>query len=233
MIDPEIARSIRLVGFDVDGVMTDAGAYIGAANGQPVELKRYDIQDGVGIALMQRVGIKAAIVTGRVSESVRIRARELGIDDRAAILEHSGQGPISEGNLPIIAAALRGHAAGFLLAAINPVWKTGIRVHVVELCGRLVVPTAPGCPVIHADGRALIRGNCNRLGIFRADPNALIVVPAGSALPPHKGFSREVLLVAGLLADEHQFSASRAFAEHGLRGVLPQRAGAAVVGLRP
>ncbi len=83
MIDPGLARSIQLVGFDVDGVMTDGGIYLGAVDGKPLELKRYDIQDGIGITLLHRVGIRTAIVTGRVSDSVRQRAKELGIDDVA------------------------------------------------------------------------------------------------------------------------------------------------------
>jgi 3-deoxy-D-manno-octulosonate 8-phosphate phosphatase (KDO 8-P phosphatase) len=83
MIHPSVARSIRLVGLDVDGVLTDGGIYLGAAGGQPVELKRYEIQDGLGIHLLQRTGVRVAIVTGRVSESVRLRAAELGIDDLA------------------------------------------------------------------------------------------------------------------------------------------------------
>lgn len=83
MIHPTLARSIRLVGLDVDGVLTDGGIYLGAVNGQGVELKRYEIQDGLGIHLLQRAGVRVAIVTGRVSESVRLRAAELGIDDLA------------------------------------------------------------------------------------------------------------------------------------------------------
>ena len=83
MIEPALARSIRLVGLDVDGVLTDGGIYLGAADGQPIELKRYEIQDGLGIHLMQRAGIRVAIITGRVSESVRLRAAELGIEDLA------------------------------------------------------------------------------------------------------------------------------------------------------
>jgi 3-deoxy-D-manno-octulosonate 8-phosphate phosphatase (KDO 8-P phosphatase) len=83
MIHPTLARSIRLVGLDVDGVLTDGGIYLGAADGKPVELKRYEIQDGLGIHLLQRTGVRVAIVTGRVSESVRLRAAELGIDDVA------------------------------------------------------------------------------------------------------------------------------------------------------
>ena len=83
MIDPTLARSIRLVGLDVDGVMTDGGIYLGATDGHPVELKRYEIQDGLGIHLMQRAGLRVVIVTGRVSESVRLRALELDVDDVA------------------------------------------------------------------------------------------------------------------------------------------------------
>jgi 3-deoxy-D-manno-octulosonate 8-phosphate phosphatase (KDO 8-P phosphatase) len=77
------AQGIKLAFFDVDGVMTDGGIYLGAAGGTSVELKRYEIQDGLGVHLMQRAGLRVAIVTGRVSESVRLRAIELGVDDVA------------------------------------------------------------------------------------------------------------------------------------------------------
>ena len=82
-LDPELARSIKLVGMDVDGVLTDGGIYLGAADGKAVELKRYDIQDGMGIHFLRSAGIRLAIVTGRVSESVRLRAAELEIEDVA------------------------------------------------------------------------------------------------------------------------------------------------------
>ncbi|MEO8623730.1 MAG: HAD hydrolase family protein [bacterium] len=83
MIDSTLAESIRLVVLDVDGVLTDGGIYLGAVDGRPLEFKRYDIQDGLGIYLMQKAGIRVAIITGRVSESVRLRAAELGIEDLA------------------------------------------------------------------------------------------------------------------------------------------------------
>jgi 3-deoxy-D-manno-octulosonate 8-phosphate phosphatase (KDO 8-P phosphatase) len=83
VIDPALARSIKLVGFDVDGVMTDGGIYLGDVEGKRFEMKRYDIQDGLGIVMLQRAGIRVAIVTGRVSESVRLRAGELRVDDLA------------------------------------------------------------------------------------------------------------------------------------------------------
>ena len=83
MIDQALARSIKLVAFDVDGVMTDGGIYLGDADGRRVELKRYEIQDGLGVTMLRLANLHVAIVTGRVSESVALRARELGVDDLA------------------------------------------------------------------------------------------------------------------------------------------------------
>lgn len=83
-IEPRLARSIRLVCFDVDGVLTDGGVYLGSASSDrsagPMEFKRYDIQDGLGIVMLRSVGLATAIITGRVSESVALRARELRVD---------------------------------------------------------------------------------------------------------------------------------------------------------
>lgn len=85
-IEPSIARRIRVVVFDVDGVLTDGGVYLGATRvnegdaSQQFELKRYDIQDGLGMAMLREAGLHLAIITGRVSESVAMRARELRIN---------------------------------------------------------------------------------------------------------------------------------------------------------
>jgi 3-deoxy-D-manno-octulosonate 8-phosphate phosphatase (KDO 8-P phosphatase) len=83
VIDQALAKRIRLVGLDVDGVLTDGGIYLGDAGGTPVEFKRYHIEDGLGVHLLRAAGIKVVIVTGRVSESVRLRAAELNVDDLA------------------------------------------------------------------------------------------------------------------------------------------------------
>lgn len=81
-IEPALARRIRLLALDVDGVMTDGGIYLGATDaGERVELKRFDIQDGLGIRLVREAGIKVAIVTGRESHAVRLRAEELEVDE--------------------------------------------------------------------------------------------------------------------------------------------------------
>ncbi len=77
----EIALRVKLVIFDVDGVLTDAGVYVGTTtSGETVELKRFDIQDGLGMKLLQRAGLEVAIVSGRVSPATTLRARELGIE---------------------------------------------------------------------------------------------------------------------------------------------------------
>lgn len=76
----EVAARVRLLALDVDGVLTDGGLYLGAtAAGEPVEMKRFDITDGLGIHLLRDAGVEVAIVTGRSSQAVTMRARELGI----------------------------------------------------------------------------------------------------------------------------------------------------------
>jgi 3-deoxy-D-manno-octulosonate 8-phosphate phosphatase (KDO 8-P phosphatase) len=81
-IPGEVARRVRLVCLDVDGVLTDGGLYLGATDGgERVELKRFDITDGLGIRLLQDAGVAVAIVTGRESHAVRLRAAELRIEE--------------------------------------------------------------------------------------------------------------------------------------------------------
>jgi 3-deoxy-D-manno-octulosonate 8-phosphate phosphatase (KDO 8-P phosphatase) len=87
MIDTARAQRVRLVGLDIDGTLTDGGVYLGAVSTdtgpQTLEFKKYDIQDGLGISLLRAAGIKVVIVTGRTSESVRLRAAELQVDGLA------------------------------------------------------------------------------------------------------------------------------------------------------
>lgn len=81
MIDPGLAKRVRLLGLDVDGVLTDNGIFVGPVDGQPVELKRFDIQDGLGQVLMRAAGIPVVWVSGRHSEATTVRARELRIEE--------------------------------------------------------------------------------------------------------------------------------------------------------
>ena len=83
-IPEDLARRIRMVLLDVDGVLTDGGIYLGALDdGRGVEMKRFEITDGLGIVLLRRAGIEVAIVTGRSSPVVARRAAELGIREVA------------------------------------------------------------------------------------------------------------------------------------------------------
>ncbi|MCX7991640.1 MAG: HAD family hydrolase [Proteobacteria bacterium] len=71
------AEKIRLLLMDVDGVLTD-GRIIYDNEGR--ELKFFFVRDGHGIKLLQKSGVKTGIITGRKSEIVVIRAKELGMD---------------------------------------------------------------------------------------------------------------------------------------------------------
>ena len=72
----DAARQIKLLLLDVEGVLTDGRLYYGN-NGE--ELKAFDIQDGLGIKLLQRAGVQVGIITGRVSALLQRRADELGM----------------------------------------------------------------------------------------------------------------------------------------------------------
>lgn len=70
------AAKIKLILLDVDGVLTDGGIII---DERGVETKRFDVRDGQGIAWLIRCGIKVGFITGRQSNIVRRRAKELGV----------------------------------------------------------------------------------------------------------------------------------------------------------
>jgi len=86
----ERAARVRIAVFDVDGVLTD-GRLVFDASGET--LKVFDVRDGHGIRLLQQAGIRCALLSGRRSDAVAARARELGIvhalqgigDKRAAL----------------------------------------------------------------------------------------------------------------------------------------------------
>ncbi len=105
MIEPALARRIRLLGCDVDGTMTDGGLYLGGPAEAPVELKRFDIQDGLGVHLLRAAGVAVAVVTGRAGEPARRRAEELQVDEFAA--------DAGARKLPLFEAILRRRGVGW------------------------------------------------------------------------------------------------------------------------
>lgn len=85
------AKAVRLLLLDVDGVLTDGGLWYGEGN---AELKRFHVQDGLGIRLLQDSGVPVGVITARQSEAVARRGQDLclahvfqGQKDKLAALE--------------------------------------------------------------------------------------------------------------------------------------------------
>ena len=70
------ARGIKLAAFDVDGVLTDGTLYL-ADSGE--EIKAFNSLDGHGMKMLRESGVELAIITGRTSRIVELRAKNLGI----------------------------------------------------------------------------------------------------------------------------------------------------------
>jgi 3-deoxy-D-manno-octulosonate 8-phosphate phosphatase (KDO 8-P phosphatase) len=71
------AQGMKLVLLDVDGVLTDGGLHYGAGG---EAIKRFHVQDGLGLVLLRRAGWIPAVISGRDGEPLRQRLGELGIE---------------------------------------------------------------------------------------------------------------------------------------------------------
>jgi 3-deoxy-D-manno-octulosonate 8-phosphate phosphatase (KDO 8-P phosphatase) len=71
------AQRISLAIFDVDGVLTDGTLYLTDSGD---EIKAFNSLDGHGLKMLRESGVDLAIITGRTSRSVELRAKNLGID---------------------------------------------------------------------------------------------------------------------------------------------------------
>jgi 3-deoxy-D-manno-octulosonate 8-phosphate phosphatase (KDO 8-P phosphatase) len=86
MADPELspedrARRIKVLLFDVDGVLTDGSiTIIPGPDGKGTEIKSFSAHDGMGIAIAHVAGLKIGWITKRQSQVVQIRAKDLRID---------------------------------------------------------------------------------------------------------------------------------------------------------
>lgn len=74
----ERAKAIKMLVLDVDGVLTDGGLYYGD---EGLAIKRFDVQDGLGIKLAQRAGIEVVIISGMESPALMFRAKDLAITE--------------------------------------------------------------------------------------------------------------------------------------------------------
>lgn len=102
------AKLIRLIAFDVDGVMTDGGLYY-SDSGE--EFKRFNSLDGHGLKMLRASGVEVAIITGRTSRCVDARAKNLGITHVYQGVEHKLEAMVellSKLKLPRDAAAYMG-----------------------------------------------------------------------------------------------------------------------------
>ena len=85
MVDNNRIKKIKMLILDVDGVLTD-GRIIWTSSAE--EMKFFNVQDGVGIILSHRVGLKIAIISARKSKVTEIRAKELKITDCYQVVEN-------------------------------------------------------------------------------------------------------------------------------------------------
>ena len=77
---PEIAAQIRLLLMDVDGVLTDGKLYnVPGLDGEMVESKGFDTQDGIALQWLSWKGIKTGVISGRLSPATAARAKQVGM----------------------------------------------------------------------------------------------------------------------------------------------------------
>lgn len=76
-ISDDIVAGIKLLVLDVDGVLTDGGLYY---DNDGRILKRFNVQDGLGLKLASQAGLRLAVITGLDSPCVTARVRDLGIE---------------------------------------------------------------------------------------------------------------------------------------------------------
>ena len=132
------ARNIRLAIFDVDGVLTDGTLYL-TDGGE--EIKAFNSRDGHGMKMLRESGVELAIITGRTSRCVELRAKNLGIE-----LLYQGVSDKAQAFAELLAA--RGLAA----AAAAYMGDDVVDLPVLCRCGlALTVQDAPPAVKQHAD----------------------------------------------------------------------------------
>lgn len=148
------ARRVRLAAFDVDGVLTDGTLYL-TDGGE--EIKAFNSQDGHGLKMLRESGVELAIITGRSSRSVQLRAKNLGIE-----LLYQGIEDKARAFAELLAAR------GLDAAATAYMGDDVVDLPVLTRCGlALAVPEAPLLVRQHAHyvtraggGRGAVREAC-------------------------------------------------------------------------
>ncbi len=139
------AQAVRVVFFDVDGVLTDGGLLFTEAG---ETLKRFNVLDGQGFKLLQRAGIHIAVITGRDSAPLRTRLKALGV-------EHAVYG--TEDKRPAAEAILKTLGLDWTqAAAMGDDWPD------LPLLSRAALACVPA--QAHAENKALAHHTTERAG---------------------------------------------------------------------
>lgn len=158
------ARRVRLLGLDVDGVLTDNGVYIGPVAGSRVELKRFDIQDGLGLILLKTAGLPVIWVSGRGSEATALRAAELRVEE---LLQVPGPQKAAAFGESLARRGIAWEEAGFVgddLADLPILRRVGLPIAVanavpeVKQAAAYVTRAAGGHGAVREVVEALLRG---------------------------------------------------------------------------
>ncbi len=133
----EKASKVRIVIFDVDGVLTDGSLYL-TDSGE--EIKAFNSQDGHGLKMLKSTGVKIALITGRQSRCVDLKAKDWGVT-----LVHQG----AKKKLPVFELLLREQELD--PSACAYVGDDLIDLPVLLRCGlAITVPAAPPLVKKHA-----------------------------------------------------------------------------------
>jgi 3-deoxy-D-manno-octulosonate 8-phosphate phosphatase (KDO 8-P phosphatase) len=153
----ERAARVKLMIFDVDGVLTDGSLHYGA-DGEA--LKTFNVHDGLGIKLIQEAGIDTAIISARKSPQVIKRAADLGINH----LHQGGHDKLTPFNALLEKTGLTAEQVGFIgddVVDLPILTRVGFAVAVPN--GRQeVLERAHHTTVAHG-GRGAVREVCELL----------------------------------------------------------------------
>ncbi|HEV7929968.1 MAG TPA: HAD-IIIA family hydrolase [Nitrosospira sp.] len=133
----EKAKNIRLVIFDVDGVLTDGSLYL-TDSGE--EIKAFNSHDGHGLKMLRASGVNIALITGRQSRCVDLKAKDWGVS-----IVYQG----AKSKLPVFEAMLKDQEMD--ASACAYVGDDLIDLPVMLRCGlAITVPAAPAFVKRHA-----------------------------------------------------------------------------------
>jgi len=127
----ERAKQVRLMIFDVDGVLTDGTLYVSDTG---TEMKAFNVRDGHGLKILKESGVEVALLSARRSRTVELRAAELGIAlvEQGAADKGAAFGRLLEG------CGLTSAAAGYMgddLADLSVLVRCGFAASVPEAPG--------------------------------------------------------------------------------------------------